>query len=69
MRTVMRFPRELVPELWIALVAAAVLLLIAERLAQHPRLVKHGHVLISCAVLAGILAFLGATIAWLLDVF
>ncbi len=31
-------PRELVPELWIALVAAALLLLIAERLAEHPRL-------------------------------
>ncbi len=62
-------PRELVPELWIALVAAALLCLIAERLAQHPRLEKHGLLLTGYAALAGILIFLGAAVAWLLDVF
>ena len=60
-------PRELVPQLWIALVSAALMLWLAERLSQHSRFAKHGSVLIGYAALAGILLFLGVAVAWMLD--
>ena len=58
-------PREFVPQLWLALVAAIVLVQVAVRAGKHPRLAKHSLALIGSAFLAGGLLFLGTVLWWL----